>query len=139
MRKRKWWIAGLALALLAALWWCILPIIFSNRFASVPDSIDQRLLGKWTGLFKTGTPMAVTFRADGTARASGIYGTNALVWWGTRDGVLCLKFRSAGEGYVYEEHPYVLTSNGKAVEFQNRRSFIVVPSMRRVELSGGKP
>ena len=130
MRKRRWWFAALALALLAACVGVFLgPGLFvPNQFATVPDTRDARLVGTWSGVwpFMSKPTWTITLRADGTARSSS---WGPPIQWGTRDGVLHTKFRSSGEGYVYRSHPYVLSSGGRVVEFKGN-SLVVTDRMK---------
>jgi hypothetical protein len=111
---------------LALIWFFLAFLWVPNWFARVPSAMDDRLLGTWSGTPpRKESPASITFRADGTAVTTG-WGKSS---WGTADGVLFLKFRSAGEGWVFEEHRYTFSGEGRTVRFEGR-SLVLAEEMR---------
>lgn len=99
---------------------------YSGWLIDVPRDRDPALVGTWNGARDTGAnqkTITVRFSSDGTARVTD-WGP---VQWGTQDGILHLKFRSAGEGWNHCRSTYSVDRNHRIV-LSKGLPWTIVPS-----------
>jgi hypothetical protein len=124
MGRRAWIATGALIGVCVT--YLVLDIAWSyGVFQRVPATRDPRLIGRWTAQSKFGGPRLVEFHADGRAQTPST--TNARAFWGTSDGVLYVKQRSAGEGWNLASARYTVQKGGASVLTNPGGSFFMIP------------
>jgi hypothetical protein len=125
-RLRKAVVISATVLVLVSLFLFVWPINVPGLFFRVPDTRDTGLVGSWE-IFPSTRPRKIEFFGNGTFQATGLW----RMQWGTRDGTLYAKCRSAGEGWDTATASYRVLDGGRTIEFMGKPSFMIPRIMYR--------
>lgn len=126
--KRLRWLILASIGLILG-YVCLSVACQSGRLFLLPEQRDTRLVGAWTGTWDVfgNSSHDLTFLADDSLRVT----NRGPARWGTRDGVLYVKYRSSGEGWGTGQATYHVAAAGGSVSFIGRPSIIPSRMVRR--------